>query len=57
MTLSGIGEAKAAAIIAYREENGGFSSLEELMQVDGIKEGVFEKIKDRYQVCKNRQKG
>ena len=45
-TLNGIGEAKAAAIIAYREENGAFSSIEEIMEVDGIAEGIYEKIKD-----------
>lgn len=44
--LSGIGPSKAKAIIAYREENGGFSSVEELMNVPGIKEGTFTKIKD-----------
>ncbi len=44
--LSGIGPSKARAIIAYREENGGFSSVEELMNVPGIKEGTFTKIKD-----------
>ncbi|MCC8022692.1 MAG: helix-hairpin-helix domain-containing protein [Clostridiales bacterium] len=43
-TLNGIGDTKAAAIIAYREENGGFSSLEELMNVKGIGEATFEKI-------------
>ncbi len=46
MTLAGIGESKAEAIIAYRESHGGFQSLEELMHVDGIKEGTYEKIKD-----------
>ena len=46
MTLTGIGEAKAESIIRYREENGGFQSIEDLMQIGGIKEGVFEKIKD-----------
>ncbi len=46
MTLSGIGEAKADAIIQYREEHGGFQSLEELTEVEGIKEGVFQKVKD-----------
>lgn len=45
-TLSGIGPSKAQAIIAYREENGGFSSIEEIMNVQGIKEGTFGKIKD-----------
>ena len=46
MTLTGIGEAKAESILRYREENGKFGSIEELMQVEGIKEGVFNKIKD-----------
>ena len=50
MTLTGIGEAKAAAIIRDREENGGFQSIEELMEVDGIKEGVFNKIKDQIKI-------
>lgn len=47
MTLRGIGESKAAAIITYRETNGQFRSIEELMEIDGIKEGVFQKIRDR----------
>lgn len=46
MTIPGIGEAKAAAILAYRQENGPFTSLEELMNVEGIKDGVFSKMKD-----------
>ena len=46
MTLTGIGEAKAESILKYREENGKFESIEELMQIGGIKEGVFGKIKD-----------
>lgn len=46
MTLTGIGESKAEAILAYRSEHGGFSSIEELMQVPGIKEAAFEKIRD-----------
>lgn len=46
MTLPGIGQAKAESIAAYREKSGGFSSVEELMSVDGIKEGVFNRIKD-----------
>lgn len=45
-TLPGIGEMKASAIIAYREANGVFSNTEEIMQVEGIKEGTFRKIKD-----------
>ena len=50
ITLTGIGEVKAAAIIRYREENGGFQSIEELMEVEGIKEGVFNKIKDQIKI-------
>ena len=50
MTLSGIGEAKAASIIAYREEHGGFQKIEELMEVEGIKEGVFNKVRDQIRV-------
>ena len=46
MTLPGVGEAKAESIIQYRNENGGFKSIEEIMQISGIKEGLFEKIKD-----------
>ena len=49
-TLSGIGDAKAQAIIAWREENGSFSSIEDIMQVPGIKESTFTKIKDKIAV-------
>ena len=45
MTLPGIGEAKALAIIAWRTEHGSFQSTEEIMQVSGIKESAYEKIK------------
>lgn len=47
MTLPGIGESKADKIIAYREANGRFSSIEDIMLVGGIKEGLFNKVKDR----------
>ncbi len=47
MTLPGIGEAKAASILSYREEHGGVSSAEEIKNITGIKEGVYSKIKDR----------
>lgn len=43
--LSGIGEVKAAAIVAYREEHGAFSSVEELLNVKGIGEKTLEKIR------------
>lgn len=46
MTLPGIGEAKAESIISYREEHGKFQSTEDLMKISGIKEGVYNKIKD-----------
>ncbi len=49
-TLPGIGESRAADIIAYREKNGGFKSLEDIMQVPGIKTSVFEKICDKIRV-------
>lgn len=45
-TLRGIGDSKADMIIEYREANGSFSSIEDLMNIPGIKEGVFNKIKD-----------
>ncbi|MBQ7918716.1 MAG: helix-hairpin-helix domain-containing protein [Lachnospiraceae bacterium] len=47
MTLPGIGESKAQDIIAYREECGEFASIEELMNISGIKESLFEKIRDK----------
>ena len=46
MTLTGIGEAKAQSIIAYREENGAFAKIEDIKNITGIKDGVFQKIKD-----------
>lgn len=44
MELPGIGEAKAASIIEYRTANGGFQTIEELMKIPGIKEGLFNKV-------------
>lgn len=46
MTLSGIGESKANNIINYRNENNGFKTLEEIKNVKGIGDSIFEKIKD-----------
>ena len=50
MTLPGIGEVKADAIIQYRTEQGKFASIEEIKNISGIKDGVFEKMKDKYPV-------
>ena len=50
MTLTGIGASKAEDIVNYREQNGNFSSIEGLMEIPGIKEGVFRKIKDQITV-------
>lgn len=50
MTISGIGESRAQDIINYREQHGGFSAIEEIMNVPGIKEATFEKIKDSIKV-------
>lgn len=49
-TLPGIGTAKAKSIITWREENGGFHEIEDLMKIEGIKTGVFSKIKDSIKV-------
>lgn len=48
--LNGIGESRAEAIISYRESKGAFQSIEEIKKVDGIKDGVFSKIKDQIKV-------
>lgn len=50
MTLSGIGLAKAQAILTYRGEIGKFEKIEDIMNIEGIKEGVFNKIKDKITV-------
>ena len=50
MTLPGIGEAKADAIIRYRTETGLFASTEDVMNISGIKNSVFNRIKDRITV-------
>lgn len=50
MTLQGIGESKADDIIAYRESNGRFKNTDELMNIPGIKEGVYSKISDNITV-------
>ena len=46
MTLPGIGESRAEDILRYRQESGGFQAIEEIMNVPGIKESAYLKIKD-----------
>ncbi len=46
MTLPGIGESRAEAILAYRREAGPFQTIEDIMRVSGIKEAAFQKIKE-----------
>ena len=50
MTLTGIGESKAQSILDYRQTNGSFTKIEDVMKIRGIKEGVFDKIKDQITV-------
>ena len=47
MTLDGIGEAKAKAIIEYRNANGLFKTIEEIKNVSGITDKIFKNIKDK----------
>lgn len=47
MQLPGIGESKAEAILAYRSLHGNFISIEDLTKIEGIKDGVLQKIKDK----------
>lgn len=48
--LFGIGAAKAKAIIAYRETNGPFTAIDELLEVKGIGKALLEKNRDRLEV-------
>ena len=50
MTLNGIGESKAQAIIDYRDEIGGFKSVDDITNVSGIGEKTLEKIKDKISI-------
>ncbi|MDR7000390.1 helix-hairpin-helix domain-containing protein [Neobacillus niacini] len=49
-TLPGIGPAKAAAILEYRETSGGFKAVEDLKNISGIGDKTFEKLKDLVEV-------
>ena len=46
LTLKGIGQSKAEAIIKYREENGNFNSIEDIQKVSGLGGTIYSKIKD-----------
>lgn len=48
--LSGVGAVKAQAIVSYREQHGSFASVDELLEVKGIGEGLFEKNRDKLSV-------
>ena len=48
--LSGIGKGKATAIVAYREANGEFTSVDELIEVKGIGKSILEKNRDKLAV-------
>lgn len=48
--LIGIGAAKAAAIVAYREESGSFTSVDELLEVKGIGKAILEKNRDKLSI-------
>ncbi|WP_288130218.1 ComEA family DNA-binding protein [Microbulbifer sp.] len=48
--LDGVGEARAELIIQYREEKGGFSSVEELLEIKGIGMATLEKNRERIQL-------
>jgi competence protein ComEA len=48
--LAGIGKGKAEAIVAYRESNGPFSSVEELLEVKGIGKSILDRNRDKLEV-------
>ncbi len=49
-SIKGVGETRAEAIIAYREQNGAFKSVEELAEVRGIGASIVEKNMDNLSV-------
>lgn len=50
MKLQGVGEAKAEAILQYRQEHGGFQKVEDILNVSGIGEKLFEKIQEEIEI-------
>ena len=53
MTISGVGEKKAEAIIRYREKNGPFKSVDDLSNIKGIGENTLDKQRDVLTVADN----
>lgn len=52
-SIKGVGEKRAEAIIAYREQNGSFKSVEELAEVRGVGQSIVEKNMDNLSVADN----
>ena len=50
MELPGIGESKAGAIVEYRESNGAYTDINDIKNVSGIGEALFERIKEKIEV-------
>jgi competence protein ComEA len=48
--LSGVGEAKAKAIVTYRETNGPFASIDELLEVKGIGKAILDRNREKLEV-------
>ncbi|WP_445177469.1 ComEA family DNA-binding protein [Pseudomonas sp. McL0111] len=48
--LAGVGEAKAKAIVAYRDDNGPFASVDELLEVKGIGKAILDRNRERLEV-------
>lgn len=48
--LAGIGKAKAEAIVAYRERNGAFSTVEELLEVKGIGKAILDRNREKLEI-------
>ncbi|MFW9077799.1 ComEA family DNA-binding protein [Pseudomonas sp. P2757] len=49
-SLAGVGEAKAKAIVAYRESNGPFASIDELLEVKGIGKAILDRNRDNLEI-------
>ncbi|MBM3111172.1 ComEA family DNA-binding protein [Pseudomonas arcuscaelestis] len=49
-TLAGIGKTKAEAIVAYREEHGAFTTVDELLEIKGIGKALLDRNRDKLTV-------